>query len=123
MAVRLLVDECSEAKLLVQKLRDAQHDVLTVSEANLRNVRDADVFAAAIDDNRILLTHNPADFVELHEIRMAQNLTHPGLFLVHRKNKPTDMTYDQIVKAIENLESTEVPFENTYYSLVQYNYP
>lgn len=109
--------------MLVQMLRDAQHDVRTVSEAGLRSVPDADVFAAAITDNRILLTHNPADFIELHEARVAQNLTHPGLFLVHRKNKPTDMTYDQIVKAIENLESTEVPFENTYYSLVQYNYP
>ncbi len=122
MAVRLLVDECSEAKLLVQKLRDAQHDVLTVSEANLRSVRDADVFAAAIAADRILLTHNPADFIELHEERMAQNQKHPGLFLVHRKNKPTDMTYDQIVKAIENLETTAVPLENTYHSLVSYNY-
>lgn len=122
MAVRLLVDECSEAKLLVQKLRDAQHDVLTVSEANLRNVRDADVFAAAIDDNRILLTHNPADFVELHEARMAQNLTHPGLFLVHRKNKPGDITYDQIVTAIANLEATGLTLANSYHSLVSYNY-
>lgn len=122
MAVRLLVDECSEAKLLVQKLRDAQHDVLTVSEANLRNVRDADVFAAAIADNRILLTHNPADFVELHEARMAQNLTHPGLFLVHRKNKPGDVTYDQIVAAIANLEATGLTLANSYHSLVSYNY-
>lgn len=122
MAVRLLVDECSEAKLLVQKLRDAQHDVLTVSEANLRNVRDADVFAAAITDNRILLTHNPADFIELHEARMAQNQTHPGLFLVHRKNKPGDMTYDQIVQAIANLEGTGAPLASAYHSLVQYNY-
>jgi len=122
LAVRLLVDECSEAKLLVQKLRDAQHDVLTVSEANLRSVRDADVFAAAIDDNRILLTHNPADFIELHEIRMAQNLTHPGLFLVHRKNKPGDITYDQIVTAIANLEATGLTLANSYHSLVSYNY-
>lgn len=122
MAVRLLVDECSEAKLLVQKLRDAQHDVLTVSEANLRNVRDADVFAAAIADNRILLTHNPADFVELHVARMAQNLTHPGLFLVHRKNKPGDITYDQIVTAIANLEATGLTLANNYHSLVSYNY-
>ncbi len=122
MAVRLLVDECSEAKLLVQKLRDARHDVLTVSEANLRNFRDADIFDAAIDDNRILLTHNPADFVELHEIRMAQNLTHPGLFLVHRKNKPGDITYDQIVTAIANLEATGLTLANNCHSLVSYNY-
>jgi len=108
--------------LLAQKLRDAQHDVLTVSEANLRNVRDADIFAAAIDDNRILLTHNPADFVELHETRMAQNLTHPGLFLVHRKNKPGDITYDQIVTAIANLEATGLTLANNCHSLVSYNY-
>jgi len=122
LAVRLLVDECSEAKLLVQKLRDAQHDVLTVSEANLRNVRDVDVFAAAIADNSILLTHNPADFVELHEARMAQNQAHPGLFLVHRKNKPGDITYDQIVTAIANLEATGLTLANSYHSLVSYNY-
>ena len=122
MAVRLLVDECSEAKLLVQKLRDAQHDVVTVSEANLRGVRDADVFAAAIAENRILLSHNPADFVELHNVRMAQSQTHPGLFLVHRSNKPNDMTYEQIVKAIANLEGMAIPLANAYHSLVQYNY-
>lgn len=122
MAVRLLVDECSEATLLVKKLRAAQHDVLTVTEANLRNVRDADVFAAAIADNRIVLTNNPADFIALHDEKMAQNQTHPGLFLVYLRNMPTDMTYDQIVKAIENLEKTGVPRENAHHSLVNYNY-
>ncbi|MDZ4833119.1 MAG: DUF5615 family PIN-like protein [Candidatus Melainabacteria bacterium] len=122
MAVRLLIDECSEAKLLVRKLRDAGHDVVTVSEANLRTVRDADVFAAAIADNRIVLTNNPGDFVTLHDARMEQHQTHPGLFLVYNRNTPGDMNYDQIVRAIANLEGTSVSLENAYHSLNSYNY-
>jgi predicted nuclease of predicted toxin-antitoxin system len=103
-------------------LRDAGHDVLTASEANLRNVRDADVFAAAILDNRILLNNNPDDFVALHNTRMGLNQPHPGLFLVYRQNKPSDMNYDQIVKAIANLESTFLPFLSACHSLNNYNY-
>jgi hypothetical protein len=104
-------------------LRAAGHDVVTATEAGLRNVRDADVFAAAIADNRIVLTNNCKDFVELHEERMRQNQPHPGLFFVFLQNNPNgDMSYDEIVKAIANLEATPLQLISNCHTMNSYNY-
>lgn len=122
MAVRLLLDECSQANILIGKLRDAGHDVLTVNKAGLRTAPDLEVFIAAINENRILLTHNCADFVALHNGRMGQGLTHPGVFLIYTDNAGQDTSYDQVVKAIFNLEATAIPLASACHCLNHFNY-
>lgn len=123
MAVRLLVDECSQAKLLVTKLLAAGHDVQTALQAEVIGVRDEVVFAAAIRDNRIVLTSNCGDFIALSAALNTQGVPHPGVFLVHLQNDPNhDISYDRIVQAIANLEATLLPLTNTYHSLNRYDY-
>ena len=48
MSLKLLVDEDSQAKILVVLLRKAGQDVLTVNEANLSGEDDSVVFNFAI---------------------------------------------------------------------------
>jgi predicted nuclease of predicted toxin-antitoxin system len=121
--VRLLLDECSQAKLLVTKLVAAGHDVQTALQAGVIGVRDDLVFATAIANNRILLTINCADFIALSAALNAQGVPHPGVFLVYLQNDPNrDMSYDRIVKAITNLEETQVRLSNTYHSLNRYDF-
>lgn len=123
MAIRLLVDECSQANLLVTKLTAAGHDVQTALQAGVIGVRDDVVFATAITHNRIVLTNNCLDFIALSNSHNAQRVQHPGVFLVYLQNNPNrDMTYDRIVRAIANLEQTQVSLQNTYHSLNQYDY-
>jgi predicted nuclease of predicted toxin-antitoxin system len=58
----LLVDEDSQDKILVAKLKDAGHNVLTVKDVDLMGQPDHVVLAHAVDGNRIVLTRNCEDF-------------------------------------------------------------
>lgn len=123
MAVRLLVDECLQARLLVSKLIEAGHDVQTASQAGVVRVRDEAVFAKAIAENRIVLTVNCNDFVVIAQAIISQGEHHPGVFMVFLQNDPNrDMSYDCIVKAIANLESTQLPLADSCHSLNLYDY-
>jgi predicted nuclease of predicted toxin-antitoxin system len=53
-------------------LKTAGHDVLTPQDANLQGQPDVAILAAAISDNRILLTRNCRDFcAEAQEVKLA----------------------------------------------------
>jgi predicted nuclease of predicted toxin-antitoxin system len=119
LSLKLLIDECLLDKLLVSKLRNAGHDVVTVLKANLIRTRDAEIFAYAIEQKRLVITLNCSDFVDL-----ASGLdNYPGILLVYLNNNPgTDMSYDSIVKAIGNLEESRTEISNAWHILNQYNW-
>ncbi len=56
--MKLLLGEDSQGKLLLQRLQQAGHDVLTVAQAGLEAHNDAQVFAFARQEQRVLLTRN-----------------------------------------------------------------
>jgi predicted nuclease of predicted toxin-antitoxin system len=58
LSLKLLRDEDSQAQPLVNLLRNANHDVLTVNEAGLMSQPDNIVLDYAIQNNRVLLTRN-----------------------------------------------------------------
>lgn len=58
---------------------------------------DPAVFAFACNGDRIIVTFNNADFVQL-----AQRVAHPGIVLIYQDNKPSDMAAVEIVKALAN---------------------
>lgn len=119
MSLRLLIDEDSQAKPLVKMLREALHDVLTVNEAGLKGKIDSLVFDYAMQDNRVLLTHNCDDFEELHEA----NPNHLGILAVYKNDDPSkDMSFKTIVKAIANLEAAALDLTNQFIALNHWNY-
>jgi predicted nuclease of predicted toxin-antitoxin system len=123
LAVRLLVDECAEAKGLVSRLIAAGHDVLTATQANLRHARDAEIFASGVANNRIVLTSNCADFVDMHDDYIARKMPHPGIFLIYLQNeRDRDMTWDRIITAIANLEATGTVLNNDCHVLNRYDW-
>lgn len=110
-------------KLLVDALRAAGHDVLTVIQANLISRPDDVVFAHAIEENRIVITSNCDDFLKISDRRIATKKHHPGILLVFLYNNPNkDMSVLEIVKAIANLEATEAPIVDACVSLAHYRY-
>jgi predicted nuclease of predicted toxin-antitoxin system len=107
----------------VDALTAAGHDVQTVSQANLISRPDDAVFAHAIAENRVVITSNCGDFIELAEARIAAKEHHPGVLLVFLYNNPNkDMSVPEIIKAIANFEATGAPIEDTTVSLAQYRY-
>ena len=123
MSLKLLVDECILDKILDAKLRAAGHDIVTVAEAGLIRKPDHAVFEAAIAADRLVITINCCDFVELAEAKLAKKGSHPGVLLVYRHSVPgKELTYDDIVKAIANLEATGLERKDSYHKLNDYKY-
>lgn len=119
MSLRLLVDEDTQAHLLVELLRADGHDVLTVSEANLTARPDLTVLNFARSEQRVLLTRNCDDFFILHEADPA----HSGILAVYQDAAPKKaMNYNAIVKAITNLENTGLPLPEQFIVLNHYNW-
>lgn len=119
MSLRLLVDEDTQAHLLVEMLRAGGHDVLTVSEADLTAKLDQTVLNFARSQQRVLLTRNCDDFSRLHEA----NPNHSGILAVYQDaDLKKAMNYAAIVRAIANLESTGLPLSGQFIVLNQYNW-
>lgn len=119
MSLKLLIDEDSQAQSLVNLLRNASHDVLTVNEAGLMSQPDSIVLNYAIENNRVLLTRNCRDFKALHEV----NSSHPGILAIYQEANPLKkISYKDLVKAIANLESANFSLANQFIALNHWNY-
>jgi predicted nuclease of predicted toxin-antitoxin system len=99
--VRLLLDECVAGRQLSRKLASAGHDVSRSVDAIGDGVEDLVVFACAQQQQRALLTYNNRDFVEI--ARTASK--HSGLVLIYQDNDERDMSNDDIVKTLANVEN------------------
>jgi predicted nuclease of predicted toxin-antitoxin system len=116
---KLLIDEDSQGKPLVNLLRKAGYDVITANEAGLAGVADSIVLDYAKEQYRVLLTQNCDDFKALHQ----ENPYHPGILVIYHNNDPSkDMSRQAIVRAISNLEAANISLANQFISLNQWNY-
>ncbi|MBN9405618.1 MAG: DUF5615 family PIN-like protein [Burkholderiales bacterium] len=112
--MKLLVDEDSQARRLLDALRQAGHDVLSVAELGCNGLPDAQVFAQAQSQGRTLLTHNVADFLAL--ARQAGG--HAGVLAVFRDGNPRHtMDYGHIVRAIDALQAAGLPVQGQFHIL------
>ena len=101
--MKLLLDEDSLGRAFERMLRDAGHDIETVTGIGMAGASDAEVFAYGKRTHRVIVTRNVKDFVSLHKA----DLTHFAILIEHQDSDPTkNMTYGEIVAAIGKLEST-----------------
>lgn len=119
MSLRLLLDEDSQAKKLVNLLEQKGHDILTVNQAGLTGKADPIALNFARQEGRILLTRNCDDFCNLH----AANSSHPGILAVYQDPNPAkNLSYAKIVTAIANLEAADFDIKEQFIPLNQWNY-
>jgi predicted nuclease of predicted toxin-antitoxin system len=119
LSLRLLVDEDSQVKRLVNLLRHAGHDVVTVPEASLASALDERVLEYAQSENRILLTNNCDDFRELHH----GNPRHAGIIAIHQdQDTSKNMPYAAVVRALANLEASGWDLAGSFVVLNAWNY-
>jgi len=82
--VRFLLDAHVSGPSVGGPLRDNGHDVRALDqEPELEGLEDEDVLALATEDERILVTHNVADFPELLREWAAGGHSHAGIILVY----------------------------------------
>jgi predicted nuclease of predicted toxin-antitoxin system len=78
--LKLLLDEMYSPGL-AKALRAADVDVCTVVELGLAGSSDPEVFAAAIAEDRALLTENVADFARISSEHVVAGQHHPGVLI------------------------------------------
>lgn len=119
MSLNLLLDEDSQAKYLINLLQSAGHNVLTVNEIGIMGFSDDQVLDYSRQFKRCLLTRNCDDFYALHQA----NSTHPGIIAIYRDaDVSKNMSYQDIVKALNNLELAGVDLANQFIILNQWQF-
>jgi predicted nuclease of predicted toxin-antitoxin system len=119
LSLSLLLDEDSQAKLLVKFLTASGHDVLTVNEVGISGFPDEQVLDYARQHNRVIVTRNCSDFRELHQA----NPLHLGILAVYQETDTSkSMSYQAIVNAVDNLVAVNLDLTGQFIVLNQWNY-
>jgi len=110
--VRLLLDEVYPP-VVAEQLRARGHDVVSVHESEyhrLEGAADAEVFAAALADDRALVTENVPDFRRLDADALAREEAHAALVFTSNRQFPRGEpgTTGRLVEALHML-LTEYP--------------
>jgi len=117
LALRLLLDEDIQARLLVRLLREAGHDVLTVNEAGLQGSSDLEILMFALRETRVVLTRNPSDF----QVLSTRVTDHVGIIGVYQhKDHTKNIGFRDIVSSLENVESMGIVLAGEFVSLNRY---
>jgi hypothetical protein len=113
--MKIYLDDDCASHLLMQMLREAEHDVRIPSEARLGGEHDAVHFRHAIRDGRVILTRNYEDFEELHELVLDAGGHHPGILIIRKDREARrNLKPRAIVHAIENLLASETTIKDRY---------
>ncbi len=108
--MKLYLDDDSAAALLIRLLRRAGHDVQIPFDVGLNGRHDPVHLKHAALQDRVLLSHNHKDFELLHELVVALQGHHPGVFVVRKDNDPKrDLDSAGIVRAITKLLASGIP--------------
>lgn len=100
-------------------LKVAGHKGQTVNEVGITGFSDDQVLEYARQHTQVLLTRNCGDFQALHGI----NPMHPGILAIYQDAElAKNMSYQAIVKAIDNLRSVGLDLTNQFIVLNQWNY-
>ena len=98
--IKLYLDEdVPEAVSMALKLRG--YDVLTAREAEKKGLTDIAQLEYASSEERILITHNIADFSKIHTEVMKKGRGHNGL--VFSKQLPIGLIVKGLLKLLSNL--------------------
>ena len=114
----LYLDDDSVHGVLIHRLGEGGHDVLTPRVAGTAGHPDPVHFMCAIRTGRVLLTHDHKDFTLLHELVLLAGGHHPGILIVRRDNDPTrTMSPGGIVRAILNLAASNLSIPDAVHVL------
>ncbi len=88
--MKLLLDEQISGRV-AERLRTRGHDVIAVAErAALRGSSDIEVFDLAQAEDRVVVTYNRDDFLQIAREIGARNASHAGLVIVHPRRLPNN---------------------------------
>jgi predicted nuclease of predicted toxin-antitoxin system len=119
LSLKIYLDDCICAKVLIAMLRAEGHDVLACDQAGFAGASDQSHLQRAAADDRVLITTDAEDFANLHSLQPG----HSGIFAIHMDNDPLkDMSFADIVRSIRNIEQAGVAIRGQFWSLNAWRY-
>lgn len=92
MTVRFLADEDLNSDIINGlRLREPAIDILDVKSAGLRGTTDADLLDLAVQQDRIVITHDRRTMTRYFNERLAAGKSNPGVFLVPQRSAIGDI--------------------------------
>ncbi|MBE9470859.1 MAG: DUF5615 family PIN-like protein [Chloroflexi bacterium] len=114
MKPRLYLDDCIYSKRLQRMLVNAGYEVQTPAKAGLTGYDDPAHFRYALEHRFTIVTKDADDFECLHQ----KHPHHHGVLAVcEEADRSKNMSYADIVRAIENIVQAGVPLEGQFYVL------
>ncbi|HHT9145830.1 MAG TPA: DUF5615 family PIN-like protein [Candidatus Wunengus sp. YC61] len=111
--IKLYLDEdVPEAIALSLRLRG--YDVVTVKETGRKGLTDIEQLKYASSENRVIFTHNIADFYKIHSDFIKKELEHGGI--IFSKQLPIGVIVKALLKLISNLNYEKVRNDLTWLS-------
>jgi Domain of unknown function (DUF5615) len=119
--MNLYLDDDSRHGILATLLRRAGHDVIDPGQADLSGENDPVHFAWTILSNRILVSKNHGDFLELHRLVLGSGGHHPGIILIRQDNdRARDLSPRGIVVAVRKLEASGLSIADKFVIINQW---
>lgn len=98
--IKLYLDE-DVPEAIAHALRLRGHDVLTVKEAGRKGFSDIEQLNYALSEDRVIVSHNIADFCRIHADFMKKGYEHNGIIL--SRQLPIGMIVNAILQLLANL--------------------
>lgn len=116
--MNLYLDDNSVKSSLTNILRRSGHHVTLPADVGLSGATDPRHLAICADQSLVILTKDHDDFLDLHDLVQAAHGRHAGILVVCADNDPAkDMRDHEIVRALANLEASQIPTENGFFIL------
>jgi len=93
--------------MLATALRNRGVDVRTVNELQTTGDSDEEQLILATGQERVIFSHNIADFCRLHSIFMMENRTHAGIILLDQQRYSTGDILRGLMNLIETVSAEE----------------
>lgn len=100
--MRLVLDE-HIASAVAAELRRRDHDVVAVTETDLRGLKDEELLSWAADAGRAIVTYDVGDFGPLSEERQAVGEQFAGLIFLSAKRYPQGRSSGALVRDLSDL--------------------
>ncbi|ADZ31542.1 DUF5615 family PIN-like protein [Planktothrix phage PaV-LD] len=106
--IRLYLDEDTIKAALIQALRSADLDVVTVADVNRLGYSDEDQLFWAIEQGRIIYSFNIGDFCHLHRDFMVQEISHAGIILVPQQKYSIGQQVQGLLKLVSQYSAEDM---------------
>jgi hypothetical protein len=106
--IRLYLDEDTINASLVKALRNADLDVMTVTDAQRLGLSDEEQLIWAMSQRRVLYSYNVGDFCQLHSTFIVDKRSHAGIILAPQRQYSIGQQQRGLLKLAASLSVDEV---------------